>query len=174
MDSDCIYWPRPRAHPRGHEDFLKLLRDTGQSQMQTSKLRLKLMVGGWTETKKVELWLSREESRREARRDVGCRDATGKSAEDRRATAEVAALFWTQLCQHVGLVHVVTDNWAGGQGWKCSARRMQGTMPIIADWCTEDRSIVIWKSSWKESSYEARQEVTSTYSAQCPSSTGDE
>ena len=73
--------------------------------MQTSKLRLKLMVGGWTETKKVELWLSREESRREARRDVGCRDATGKSAEDRRATAEVAALFWTQLCQHVGLVH---------------------------------------------------------------------
>ena len=48
--------------------------------MQTSKLRLKLMVGGWTETKKVELWLSREESRREARRDVGCRDATGKSA----------------------------------------------------------------------------------------------
>ena len=68
--------PCSGARQSGHEELLKLLRGTGQSQSEL-KGKLKLMVG-IDANERSKSWLSRRESHREARE--GCREATGKSA----------------------------------------------------------------------------------------------
>ena len=120
--------------------------------------------------------MSRRESRRETRQDVG---GDGGLCSDVAATVEVAAL--------------IGKNNARGRfiscsrqlvGWTCSARRIRGTNQPYADRCSHGREDGDWKSanqqrrvpisnrraglevlgerdvSWKESRHEARQEVT--------------
>ena len=123
--------------------------------------------------------MSRRESRRETRQDVG---GDGGLCSDVAATVEVAAL--------------IGKNNARGRfiscsrqlvGWTCSARRIRGTNQPYADRCSHGREDGDWKSanqqrrvpisnrragaaglevlgerdvSWKESRHEAHQQVT--------------